>query len=172
MRPFFLTSQRLGFSTWSQDDLPLALGLWGDPNVTRFTGGPLTAAQATERLSREIGNLERYNIQYWPVFLKETGEHVGSCRLRPRNGSNDTYELGFHLRREYWGRGFGREAAQAAILHSFTTLGARALYAGHHPLNDASRQLLQSLGFRYIHDEFYAPTQLMEPCYLLTPGQP
>jgi hypothetical protein len=26
----------------------------------------------------------------------------------------------------------------------------------------------KNLGFRYSHDEFYAPTQQIEPCYLVT----
>jgi [ribosomal protein S5]-alanine N-acetyltransferase len=167
MRAYFLTSPRLGFSTWSHDDLPLAMDLWGDPNVTRLTGGPFTAAQVAERLLREIENLKQRGIQYWPVFLRETGQHVGCCGLQPHDDGNGIYELGFQLRQKYWGHGFGREAAQAAISHSFTALGVRTLYAGHHPLNDASRRLLQGLGFRYTHDEFYAPTGQIEPCYLL-----
>lgn len=167
MRAYFLTSPRLGFSTWSHDDLPLALGLWGDPNVTRLTGGPFTAAQVAERLLREIETLEQRGIQYWPVFLRETGEHVGCCGLQPHDDANGIYELGFQLRQEYWGRGFGREAAQAVISHSFTVLCVRALYAGHHPSNHVSRRLLHGLGFRYTHDEFYPPTGQIEPCYLL-----
>ncbi len=167
MRAYFLTSARLGFSTWSLDDLPLAMGLWGDPNVTRLTGGPFTAAQVVERLVREIENLDQRGVQYWPVFLRDTGEHVGCCGLQPHDEENGIYELGFQLRQEYWGHGFGREAAQAVISNSFAVLGVRALYAGHHPFNAASQRLLQRLGFRYTHDEYYPPTGQVEPCYLL-----
>jgi RimJ/RimL family protein N-acetyltransferase len=84
MRDYFLRSARLGFGTWSAEDLPLALGLWGDPEVTKLTGGPFTPAQVRERLSREIANHERHGIHYWPIFLLQTGHHprnVGSKRL-------------------------------------------------------------------------------------------
>lgn len=33
---YFLRSERVGFRTWTAEDLPLALGLWGDPEVTRL----------------------------------------------------------------------------------------------------------------------------------------
>ncbi len=33
---YFLRSKRLGFRRWIEDDLDLALGLWGDPTVTRL----------------------------------------------------------------------------------------------------------------------------------------
>ena len=31
LRPSFLSSERISFSTWQADDLPLASALWGDP---------------------------------------------------------------------------------------------------------------------------------------------
>jgi ribosomal-protein-alanine N-acetyltransferase len=167
MRAYFLTSTRLGFSAWTLDDLPLAAGLWGDPDATKLTGGPFTPAQVSERLEREISNLKRHGIQYWPIFLRETGEHVGCCGLQPRDAETGVYELGFQLCRAFWRRGLAREAAEVVIAHAFTALSARALYAGHHPSNFASRRLLESLGFRYTHNEFYRPTGQMEPCYLL-----
>lgn len=33
---YFLRSERLGFRLWGSDDLDLAMGLWGDPLVTRL----------------------------------------------------------------------------------------------------------------------------------------
>jgi RimJ/RimL family protein N-acetyltransferase len=170
-RAYFLRSARLGFSTWAVEDLPLAIGLWEDPEVTKLTGGPFTRAQVSERLAHELANFRQFGLQYWPIFLLETGEHVGCCGLQPHDLANGVCELGFQLCRVFWRRGFGREAAQAAITYGFSALGVRALYAGHHPSNDASRRLLQGLGFRYTHDEFYPPTKRLEPCYLLTREQ-
>ena len=34
MRDYFLRSARLGFGIWTAEDLPLALGLWDDAEVT------------------------------------------------------------------------------------------------------------------------------------------
>jgi [ribosomal protein S5]-alanine N-acetyltransferase len=167
VREYFLQSQRLGFSTWTDADLPLALGLWGDPDVTRLGGGPFTAQQVRERLDREINNREHYGVQYWPIFLLETAEHVGCCGLQPHKPADGIYELGFHIRATFWRRGLAREAAAAVIAHAFTTLGMPALFAGHHPENQASRGVLTRLGFHYTHDEFYPPTGQVEPCYLL-----
>ena len=168
MREYFLTSKRLGFGRWAEEDVALALGLWGDPEVTRFTGGRLTELQVRERLTREIDTLERYRVQYWPLFLQESGEHIGCCGLRPpRREAANVYEFGFQLRTVYWRRGFAREAAGAIIPYAFDMLGAQALRAGHHPANEVSRHLLHTLGFRYTHDEIYPPTGLLEPCYRL-----
>jgi [ribosomal protein S5]-alanine N-acetyltransferase len=170
MRTYFLRSRRLGFSTWQPHDLPLVTGIWGDPEVTQYHGGAWSAEQIKERLDLELANFRQYQIQYWPIFLLVTGEHVGCCGLRPRDRSRGIWELGCQLRRAFWSKGLGREAAGAVIAHSFDVLNVTALHAGHHPSNVASARFLQHLGFRYTHDEFYLPTQLMEPCYLLSRG--
>ena len=52
--------------------------------------------------------------------------------------------------------------------YAFSTLGVKGLFAGHNPANEASRRVLEKLGFRYTHDEFYAPTGLNHPSYILT----
>jgi [ribosomal protein S5]-alanine N-acetyltransferase len=168
MRSYFLTSRRIGFSTWSADDLPLATALWGDPEVTRYHGGDWSPEEIEDRLALELATFRKHQVQYWPLFLLETGKHIGCCGLHPRDLTHGVWELGCHLRRAFWSQRFGREAAQAAITYGFDTLGAEAIFAGHHPSNTASRDFLRHLGFRHTHDEFYPPTQLVEPCYLLT----
>jgi len=167
MRPYFLTSGRIGFGTWGKEDLPLASALWGDPEVTRYHGGAWSSQQIEDRLALEIATNQKWQMQYWPLFLLETGEHIGCCGLHPRDEPKGVWELGCHLRRAFWSRSLGREAARAAISYGFSALPIRAIYAGHHPLNIASQNFLRHLGFRYTHDEFYPPTQLVEPCYLL-----
>ena len=167
VREYFLRSPRLGFGIWTRADLPLAFELWGDREVTRLTGGPLTPQQVRGRLEREINNHAKHGVQYWPIFSAETGDHIGCCGLQPRKPAEGICELGFQLRAAFWGRGFAREAAEAVVVHAFSALGVRALYAGHHPDNRASRGVLTRLGFHYTHEEFYPPTGQIEPCYLL-----
>jgi RimJ/RimL family protein N-acetyltransferase len=164
---YFLKSERLGFRCWSEADLDLAMGLWGDPEVTRLIGGPLSEEQVRERLAREIATERSHGIQYWPMFLLGTGAHVGCCGLRPYRPAETVHEIGVHLRKAYWGHGYAREASMAVMTHAFRRLGAAALFAGHNPANQASRRLLTELGFGYTHDEYYPPTGLYHPSYLL-----
>lgn len=165
---YFLQSKRLGFRTWSEADIELALSLWGDPEVTRLIGGPFSRGQVQERLSREIATMQSHGIQYWPIFLLATGEFVGCCGLRPYKSEEGIYEIGVHLRKALWGQGYAPEATQAVMRYAFHTLGVKALFAGHNPGNAASRRVLEKLGFRYAHDEYYPPTGLDHPSYLLT----
>jgi RimJ/RimL family protein N-acetyltransferase len=164
----FLQTPRLLFRPWTAADLGLALGLWRDAVVTEWIGGPFSEEEVRARLAREIATFAAHGVQYWPLVLRTSGEHVGCCGLRPYREKEGVYELGFHLHAAHWGRGYASEAARAVIGYGFDALGASALFAGHHPNNSASRRLLEKLGFRYTHDEFYPPTRLHHPSYLLT----
>lgn len=173
MTDWLFTSARLGFRRWTNDDLPFALALWSDPEVTRWIDARarFTEEDVRDRLAREIAYEREHGVQYWPAFLLDGGAHVGCCGLHPRDRERGVFEIGIHLRRERWGGGYAVEISRAVIAHAFDTVGATALFAGHHPDNDASRHLLPSLGFRSIGTEFYAPTGRDHPSYLLAADQ-
>jgi ribosomal-protein-alanine N-acetyltransferase len=168
--PYFIQTDRLGFRHWRPDDQPLAQGLWGDVKVTRLIDarGRLSSDQVQARLKQEIAGQRERGVQYWPIFLLESGEHVGCCGLRPYDLPGQIYEIGFHIRSAHWRRGYAYEAATAVIAFAFEKLHTASLFAGHNPQNKASRLLLEKLGFRYTHDEYYPATGLDHPSYLLT----
>ena len=57
-------------------------------------------------------------------------------------------EFGFILHPDYWRRGFGFEAASAAIQHIFETRTIDRLLADVDPRNEGSVSLLTKLGFQ------------------------
>lgn len=166
---YFLRSARLGFREWSLEDRGLARALWGDPAVTALIDarGRLSDEDVERRLLEEIDLAEAYGVQYWPMFDVATGAPVGCCGLHPRNAEAGVHELGFHLLRGAWGKGYASEAARAVVRYSFEVLDSQELFAGHHPDNAASRRVLTKLGFSYTHDEPFAPTGLRHPSYVL-----
>ncbi|MGH7594732.1 MAG: GNAT family N-acetyltransferase [bacterium] len=110
---YFLITTRLGFRRWRDDDLPLALGLWGDYEVTKLIDarGQLTTNQVQERLTKEIATEREYGVQYWPIFLRETDAHIGCCGLRPYDLSKGIYEIGFHIRSAHWRCSYAAESS-------------------------------------------------------------
>jgi RimJ/RimL family protein N-acetyltransferase len=87
--------------------------------------------------------------------------------LRPYKSEEGICELGFHFRPQHWGQGVAVEAARAVIHHASESLKARALFAGHHPDNQASARVLEKLGFEFTHEEIYAPTGKTHRCHIL-----
>ena len=170
-RYYLFESERLGFAVWNEDDLSEAVRLWGDDEVTRYIGGPFSIIKIRERLSLEIENQNRYQIQYWPIFLKINGTFIGCCGLKPYKDDIKILETGFHLCKRYWGKGYASEAAVRVLGYAFDSLMITKIVAGHHPDNIRSKRTLEKLGFRYIRDEYYEPTGLDHPLYEIVKEQ-
>lgn len=132
-RKFFLTTERIGFSEWQEDDIVLAKLLWGEPAVTRFicASGEFSEDDISNRLKKEIDTNSQFRVQYWPIFEMTIKDLIGCCGLRPYKDRK--YELGFHLRSKFWRQGYAVEAAAAVIDYAFTVLKAEGLFAGHNP---------------------------------------
>ena len=167
-RTYFITTDRIAFSQWQEQDAELATLLWGDSRVTRYicASGSFSQAEVMGRLEREIRQQAEHHVQYWPIFTRDTAELIGCCGFRFH--CEGCYELGFHLRPEFWRQGYAPEAARAAIAYAFIVLGAEKVIAGRHPDNKASGKVLERLGFAYIGDMFYEPTGLYHPSYQMT----
>ena len=164
-----LTSERLLFSEWQEGDQKIADELWGDLDVTKLIDarGQLSAEQVRQRLRQELDCLQQHGVQYWPIYLLTTDEHVGCCGLRPYDLDRGIYELGVHIKKKFWGQGLAFEGCSAVIEYAFNKLNVNSLFAGHNPNNNASKKLLEKLGFRFTHKELYPPTGLEHPSYLL-----
>jgi RimJ/RimL family protein N-acetyltransferase len=88
-------TKRLGFRCWSSSDFALAHGLWGDAEVTRWIGGPFSDEQIQERLEREVAVMRDHGLQYWPIFLLKSGDHVGCAVLGLIGRSSGSTSWGF-----------------------------------------------------------------------------
>lgn len=61
----------------------------------------------------------------------------------------DAPELGYWLGVEYWGQGFGTEAARAVIDFTFEQFNVDHLTSGARVANPASRNILEKCGFQW-----------------------
>ena len=163
-------TERLVTRSWRIADLPLAMELWGDPAVTALidSRGKLTDAQVEEKLRAEIERERSSGVQYWALFDHRNGDFVGCGGLRPwvYTPGEANFEVGFHLVKRCWGKGYATEAALGAIGYAWEKLQLSQVYAGHHPDNRASERILKKLGFAFIGNLFYEPTGLMHPSYV------
>ncbi|MBT2286387.1 GNAT family N-acetyltransferase [Paenibacillus polymyxa] len=168
-RTILLETERLECAIWNEGDLALAFALWDDHEVTKWitSKGFLSEDEVEARLTQEIQRQKEAGVQYWPLFEKESEVFVGCCGLRPYSPEEESYELGFYLTRDHWGKGYAQEAALAVIGYAFDKMNVKALFAGHHPDNKVSRHILIKLGFEYTGDERDEPTGKMHPSYSL-----
>jgi ribosomal-protein-alanine N-acetyltransferase len=81
------------------------------------------------------------------LVLKNSGEVIGDCGpvLQDVDGRWEL-EVGYHLRRDYWNRGFATEAARACMEYAFESLGAETIISLIRPENLPSRRVAEKNG--------------------------
>ena len=107
----------------------------------------MSREQAHDRLHIEWERDRSMGMQYWPIFLRETGEFAGCAGLRAVvDGSLGRSRSAVNLMRSAWGLRLGEEALLAVLAHGFDTLGLPVIVAGHGAAHDNSRKLLERVG--------------------------
>lgn len=92
----------------------------------------------------------------YAVVLKETGEPVGSCGIMFSDGfhSDDMKkeaEIGYWIRKPFWGQGLIPEAVNALLSRCFNQLALDAVWCGYYDGNDKSKQVCEKCGSHYHH---------------------
>lgn len=83
----------------------------------------------------------------YAVVLKSQNKTIGLINLKENNRAIPTYEIGFTLNPHFRRRGYMYEAVSNMIDAWFEKTDIRMFTASHFPDNEASRGLLQKLGF-------------------------
>jgi RimJ/RimL family protein N-acetyltransferase len=83
------------------------------------------------------------------LYLKSDPERlIGLCSYDPAGHGKP--DLGYWLGEPYWGNGYMSEAASAVTAHAFAQGGHALLYSGCRISNNASRRVLEKIGFARI----------------------
>ena len=117
--------------------------------------------QALEQSIRRSTDFQSHAGIALAGFHRVTGEFVVRTALELTHQA-DVYETGYWAAPKYIGQGMASEAANAAIRYAFGRLGAKAISIGHFDGNDASRRIVEKLGFQKIGVARQAATRCLD----------
>jgi [ribosomal protein S5]-alanine N-acetyltransferase len=142
-----LETARLLLREFSLQDADALEAVLGDPVAMQYYPAPFDrpGVEAWIRQNRE--RYQRDGHSLWAMLLKSSGELIGDCGcvLQEVEGRNEI-EVGYHVRRDLWRRGYATEAAHACIEYAFTRLGAGRVISMIRPENLPSRRVAEKNG--------------------------
>ncbi|MEH1836616.1 MAG: GNAT family N-acetyltransferase [Nostoc sp.] len=153
-----LETERLIIRSWIPErDAEQAFVMYSDPEVTHFLGKASRPASIESQRQRLIEGIERMHQRNngtgsWAIVEKETTTIVGTIlllQLPDKDGlPTQDYEVGWHLRRASWGKGYATEAGRVMLNYGFSVLNLPVIYAVVKPENHASIRVTQRLGMK------------------------
>jgi ribosomal-protein-alanine N-acetyltransferase len=152
-----LETERLLLRNWRDSDVNHYLVLANDVGYHCFSrpGRFLvrSAEEAQAKVRERVLLFEERKLGKFPVFLKESGEFIGTCGMEPFDlDGRSEVELGYRLCLNFWGKGYAREAAAAILSYGFGDLKLPRIMAFALAQNKASLGILDQLGFRYLRE--------------------
>ncbi|MGA7861783.1 MAG: GNAT family N-acetyltransferase [Thermoplasmata archaeon] len=129
-------------------DAPALDRILRDRTATRFLPPRVrqeTGRQFVTRILREQGRGEGTPFAIRPVGAEEP---IGQTRLLNWSPLEREAEIGFWIRRKYWGRGFGAEAVWLACRFGFRSMSLHRIEAIVVVGNVGSRRVLENVGFQ------------------------
>ena len=134
-----IETQRLRLREYTQSDFDGLFAILSDPVTMQHYPKPYDAAGTQRWLDWSFQNYRTYGFGLWAIELKETGEFIGDCgiTMQPIDGQQ-LPEIGYHIHKNHWRRGYAKEAASAVRDWAFANRDFNALYSYMKYTNTAS----------------------------------
>jgi len=144
-----------------------------DPEITQYleSRGKSYTRKDIENYIRQV-NAGPGNV-FFGIFLKANDEHIGNIKIGNINQMHKFAEIGLVIGNKLiWGKGFGKEAIQAATRYAFEVLRLNKLIAGIYVNNIGSYKAFIKSGYREagvlkshrLYKGAYVDEYLMEKC--------
>lgn len=150
-----LETQRLLMRPFSSDDKELIFNVMKDKEMFEYTPDePWHSIENAEEFINLV--LWLYDSEYetfkhfFAVIEKESGKLIGVCGVGGIDYDRSENEVLYHIGKEYWGKGYATEAAQAMLEYSFEQLGLSKVIGVVHPDNNASNRVMEKIGLKRI----------------------
>ncbi|MHC5010085.1 MAG: GNAT family N-acetyltransferase [Planctomycetota bacterium] len=146
--PHVFRTERLVVRPWTLDDAEDAFEIYGDAEVMRYLHDPVpdveTQRKGIAALLTRVAAMPR-GLGLWAIEERARGRVCGMALLKPLSDEGEV-EVGWHLARRAWGRGFATEAGRGCLRHGFDVVGLDEIVAVVQPANGPSLRVVERLG--------------------------
>lgn len=152
-----LETERLILRKFTENDIEAILAIYKDPEVNTFLPWfPIETMEEAKTLyeeayAREYRKPRGYR---YAVCLKKDNVPVGYVHV----STDESYDLGYGLRKEFWHKGIMTEAVEA-VVRQLREDGFSYITATHDVRNTHSGNLMRRLGmnYQYTYEEQWQP---------------
>lgn len=152
---FILETDRLYLRQYKNDDFSFLHAIFSDPETMEYYPAPFSIQKTNDWIERNQDRYKSDGFGLWAVCFKETNELIGDCGLVKQTiDGRVEVEIGYHINKRYWSKGFASEAANACKEYGFHHLGLMKLICIIAPGNLPSIRVAEKIGFTKEREAF------------------
>lgn len=142
--------EQISLRQWCDSDLDSLAAMNSDPEVMRYFPALVAREQCESWLARQRGLIEERGWGLWALDVDGAcAGFVGLAVPRFEAPFLPCIEIGWRLRREYWGRSLAYQGALQALDYGFGVLKLSEIVSFTATGNLRSRRLMERLGFTH-----------------------
>ncbi|MGC0421546.1 GNAT family N-acetyltransferase [Embleya sp. AB8] len=143
-----ITGVRLALRELHPDDIDAVLAIYGDEEATRHLSfEPRTREQVEAIVERSIASARVDPRIEYATAVALDGDLIGFARLALDPHSPRGATIGFALRADTWGHGYGVETVHLLAALAFRRLDLHRIWGARAPLNEVSGRTMERAGF-------------------------
>jgi ribosomal-protein-alanine N-acetyltransferase len=143
-----LETPRLLLRQLTEDDIEFIFEMFSRDETNSFVADDPVNSMEEARELYETYIRPKPHLFRLGLFLKETGEPIGTIGLYGIKAEYFRAVMGFDLLIEYWGWGYMTEAATALLNHAFGKMNLNRIQASADADNVRSLATLERIGFK------------------------
>ena len=148
-----IETERLLLRDYTPGDFDALYEIISDAETMAHYPAPYDRAGTQRWLDWCLDCYARCGFGLWAAVLKETGEFIGDCGLTLQNIDGETLpEIGYHIHKKYWRRGYAKEAARAVRDWAFANTEYNTLYSYMNYTNEASWRTAMANGMKKVKE--------------------
>ena len=148
-----IETKRLILRKMTLEDQNDICNIVADEQTMKFYRKEFLSMYAKRWITWNLENYEKYGFGLWAMILKDTGELIGDCGITIQNIDGELLpEIGYHINRNFWRQGYGKEAATAVRDWAFNNTKYECLYSYMSSDNVPSYSLAASIGMKKIKE--------------------
>ena len=148
-----IVTERLILRKMTEADRDALAAILTDAETMKYYPKPYDDAGVRRWLDWTFDNYRKHGFGLWAVTLKDTGEFIGDCGITMQNiHGMQLPEIGYHIHKAHWRKGYASEAARKCMEYAFETLHFPAVYSYMTSTNKASYGVALKNGMKFIEE--------------------
>ena len=148
-----LETKRLLLREYKIEDFDALYEILSDADVMKYYPKPFDAERVKGWIEWNLDNYRKYGFGLWAVILKDSGKLIGDCGITIQNIDGEQLpEIGYHIHKDFWQKGFASEAASAVRDWAFANTKYKCLYSYMKHTNIPSIKTAQKIGMKKLKE--------------------
>lgn len=131
----------------THDDFEALYAILSDPIAMQYYPKPHTPEMTRDWIENNIKRYHQHGFGLWAIVHTEEKRVIGDCGLTYQHVDGiDELEIGYHILRTEWGKGYASQCAIACRDYVFDKLKRERVISWMNPKNMASRRVAEKVG--------------------------